>query len=131
MWSYASYVGPALTFGSRSFPLLYPILFFTAWCTFMGALLVDIDGEGRCRLDRWLRFGAPPRPVGLPPDVPASGGAVAVAVRPTATTATRQRSQLVRVGAWILAFNVSYWVFFMLPIDLIRQLALHSSALVP
>jgi len=62
------------------------------------------------------------------------GGAVALATRTQATETTITRaapSPALRVAAWILTFNASYWLVFVFPIVLIRQFEGHHSLVVP
>lgn len=132
-WSYDSFVGPALQSSEGNFPLIYPIVFFAAWCTLMGALVYHVDDGGLTTLERVLRFDRlktrftnDPGP-GHEPD---RAGAVAM------KTATARRSasaqwQAVRLVVWVIAFNVSYWLVFIFPIVIIRELVGPASTIVP
>jgi hypothetical protein len=141
MWSYDHYVGPAITSSKGNFPLLHPIVFFAVWCTVMGVLVVrpgpDVQDD-RTVLDRLLRVGRP-GPVASATAAPApharaTRGGTAVLERTAPAPAVdglTVRANLLRLGAWVLTFNVSYWVLFVFPIVLIRQLGGVHSDVVP
>ena len=130
-WSYDFFVGPALQSEDGNFPLIYPIVFFAAWCTLMGALVYLKDENGLVPLDRLLRLDRI-RPGTTPVSehsLDADGG-LALKVAPTRSVSMAQW-QWLRAAAWIVAFNASYWVVFIFPIIIIRELVGPASTLIP
>jgi hypothetical protein len=132
-WSYDFFVGPALQSSEGNFPLIYPIVFFAAWCVLMGALVYEQDAEGFTPLDRLLRLNRLRE--GFIPAIPSSHdsdghGALAVKVeRPTRSVSAEW--QIARLVAWIAAFNASYWLVFIFPIIIVRELLGPASTLIP
>jgi hypothetical protein len=134
MWSYDQFVGPALQSPAGNFPLLYPVIFFTAWCTLMGALVYHVDANGFTQLDRLARMARLLSPVPSSPATTTPLGSGNVATVTAAETRTQQLSaqaQVVRVIVWITGFNLSYWVVFIFPMILIRIFTGAPSALIP
>ena len=133
MWSYDHYVGPALASPAGNFPLLYPVLFFTAWCALQASLVYSVDAQGFTPFDRlfglhrWLtRTGS----VSVDPNPSSRGGGVATADR-TEKTQLSASAQAVRALIWAVGFNASYWVVFIFPVVLIRIITGPTSTLIP
>jgi hypothetical protein len=135
MWSYDSFVGPAIISPNGTFPLLYPVTFFAAWCTFMGTLLYTVDANGYTAFDRFTGIR---RWAALPGDRNSeyeqhvsSGSGQVIALEHTEQTKLTIKAQVIRAIAWIVGFNLAYWVLFVFPMILIRIATGEPSSVVP
>jgi Spirocyclase AveC-like len=133
MWSYDQFVGPALQSPAGNFPLLYPVVFFSGWCTLMGALVYHVDATGFTQFDRLLgmrRWLSPTERVDSSARLD-SGGVATLTATAAHTQPLSIQAQAVRIILWVAGFNLSYWTVFIFPMILIRMLTGAPSSLIP
>lgn len=103
-WSYVDTVGPALHSEAGTMPLLYPNIPFGLFGAVTAFLIGWTNARGRPRFEALI--ASPDLPRGI-------------------------RRDTLRVLAWVLMFNVTYWLFLVTPCILIRLAFGEPSTLVP
>jgi len=101
-WDYTAAIGPVWTSARGDFPLVYPIIEQIPFMIVVPCLLLARDALGRPLLDK-----------------------------PFAGLAAGWQRESVRLLSWIIAFNVGFGLFLILPLVLIRAAFGPASALVP
>lgn len=104
LWTYVDTLGPALQTEAGRMPLLYPNIPFGLFGAVTAFLVGWTNTEGRPRFEAVIA-----RP-GLPQGV---------------------KRDVLRALAWILTFNVTYWLFLVTPTILVRIAFGEPSTLVP
>lgn len=104
LWTYVDTIGPVLQSNAGTMPLLYPNIPFGLFGAVTAFLIGWTNEEGRPRFEALL--AKPGLPQGIKRDI-------------------------LRAVAWILTFNVSYWLFLVTPLIVLRLSLGDPSALVP
>lgn len=104
LWTYVDTIGPVLRSHAGVMPLLYPNIPLGLFGAVTAFLIGWTDGRGRPRFESLI---AKP---GLPQGI---------------------KREVLRAVAWILTFNVTYWVFLVTPLIVLRLTLGEPSALVP
>jgi hypothetical protein len=104
LWTYVDTVGPVLHSDAGTMPLLYPNISFGIFGAVTAFLIGWTNAEGRPRFEALI---AKP---GLPQGV---------------------KRDALRAVAWILTFNVTYWLFLITPTIVLRLTLGEPSAIVP
>ena len=103
-WTYVDVIGPALTTGKGSMPLLWPGIPFALWGATIAHLIRTVDGQSRPAFEGWIMR------------------------RPSELRWIREAT---RAGTWVLVRNVSYWLILCTPLIAIRLLFGQPNPLVP
>jgi energy-coupling factor transporter transmembrane protein EcfT len=146
-WTYDPGIGPVLEWGNGGrITLLWTIGIMCVWPNLIAywAGKPPIRGlnhfERFCRLDRFT-VPKPPRPSGAA----AGPGAVAIAIKQVHRTKQQEfddylnyeviigrwRFELMRLGAWFIVFQVSFFVFLIIPLVVMRTVTGADSPYVP
>jgi hypothetical protein len=104
LWTYVDTLGPVLHTTAGTMPLLYPNIAFGLFGAVTASLIGWTNEEGRPRFEALI---AKP---GLPQGV---------------------RRDVLRAVAWMLTFNVTYWLFLITPTLMLRLTLGEPSTLVP
>ncbi|MGH3641642.1 MAG: spirocyclase AveC family protein [Mycobacterium sp.] len=104
LWTYVDTVGPVVHSDAGTMPLLYPNIPFGLFGAVTAFLIGWTNAEGRPRFEALI--AKPALPHGLKRDV-------------------------LRAVAWILTFNVTYWLFLITPTLVLRLTLGEPSTLVP
>jgi hypothetical protein len=104
LWTYVDTLGPALHTDGGTMPLLYPNIPFGLFGAVTAFLIGWTNTEGRPRFEALI----------AKPDLPQG-----------------VRRDLLRALAWMLTFNVTYWLLLVTPTILVRLAFGHTSAVVP
>lgn len=104
LWTYVDTMGPVLHSNAGTMPLLYPNIPFGLFGAVTAFLIGWTNEEGRPRFEALL--AKPGLLQGLKRD-------------------------LLRALAWVLTFNVAYWLFLITPMLIIREIWGDASSLVP
>jgi hypothetical protein len=104
LWTYVDTVGPILHTVAGTMPLLYPNIPLGLFGAGTAFLIGWTNAEGRPRFEALI--AKPTLPQGI-------------------------RRDVLRALAWVLTFNVTYWVFLITPTILVRLIFGEPSALVP
>jgi hypothetical protein len=104
LWTYVDTVGPVLHSDAGTMPLLYPNIPFGIFGAVTAFLIGWTNPEGRPRFEALI--ARPGLPQGFKRDV-------------------------LRAAAWVLTFNVTYWLFLITPTLIVRLTLGEPSALVP
>ena len=104
LWTYVDTIGPVLHSDAGTMPLLYPNIPFGIFGAVTAFLIGWTNSEGRPRFEALI--AKPGLPQGLKRDV-------------------------LRAVAWMLTFNVTYWLFLITPTIVVRLIFGEPSALVP
>lgn len=104
LWTYVDTMGPVLHSGAGTMPLLYPNIPFGLFGAVTAFLIGWTNEEGRPRFEALLAKA------GLPQGL---------------------KRDLLRALAWVLTFNVTYWLFLITPMLIIREVWGDPSSLVP
>lgn len=103
-WTYVDTVGPVMTSESGTMPLLYPNIPFGLFGAMMAFLIGWTNDEGRPRFE-------------------------ALIARPGMAQGVKRDA--LRAVAWVLTFNITYWLFLVTPCILIRLAFGDPSTVVP
>ena len=104
LWTYVDTIGPVLHSDAGTMPLLYPNIPFGLFGAVTAFLIGWTNHEGRPRFEALI--AKPSLPQGL-------------------------KREVLRAVAWVLTFNVTYWVFLITPAIVIRLTLGEPSTLVP
>jgi hypothetical protein len=104
LWTYVDTIGPALHSDAGTMPLLYPNIPFGLFGAVTAFLIGWTNEEGRPRFEALL--AKPGLPQGF-------------------------KREVMRAMSWALTFNVTYWLFLITPMLIIRLTWGNPSALVP
>jgi uncharacterized protein DUF5135 len=104
LWTYVDTLGPVLHSDAGTMPLLYPNIPFGLFGAVTAFLIGWTNDKGRPRFEALI--AKPSLPQGLKRDA-------------------------LRSAAWILTFNVTYWLFLITPMLIVRELWGDPSPLVP
>jgi hypothetical protein len=104
LWTYVDTIGPVLHTDAGTMPLLYPNIPFGLFGAVTAFLIGWTNAEGRPRFEALV--AKPGLPQGIKRDV-------------------------LRAIAWVLTFNVTYWLFLITPTIVLRLTLGEPSALVP
>jgi hypothetical protein len=104
LWTYVDTIGPVLRTDAGTMPLLYPNIPFGLFGAVTAFLIGWTNAEGRPRFEALI--AKPGFPQGIKRDA-------------------------LRAVAWILTFNVTYWLFLVTPTLVLRLTLGEPSALVP
>ena len=104
LWTYVDTIGPVLHSEAGTMPLLYPNIPFGIFGAVTAFLIGWTNGDGRPRFEALI--AKPVLPQGM-------------------------RRDALRALAWVLVFNVTYWLFLITPTLIVRLAFGEPSALVP
>ena len=104
LWTYVDTFGPALHTSAGTMPLLYPNLPFGVFGAVTAFLIGWTNAEGRPRFEALI--AKPGLPRGF-------------------------KREFLRALAWVLTFNVTYWLFLVMPTIVLRLIFGGPSDLVP
>lgn len=104
LWTYVDTIGPVLHSDAGTMPLLYPNIPFGLFGAVTAFLIGWTNAEGRPRFEALL-------------------------AKPALTRGVKRET--LRALAWILTFNVTYWLFLITPMLIAREIWGDSSSLVP
>jgi hypothetical protein len=122
-WTYDPPIGPYLDMGRGNWPLLWPMLLMFGWINLI-AYVVGLPEEARSfnRMERLLRLPS----LFVRPGWRRSGNALTHDPGEGAG-----RFQLVRFMAWLLFFNVTFFLTLVVPLVGVRLLTGRGSAFLP
>jgi hypothetical protein len=104
LWTYVDTVGPVLHSDAGTMPLLYPNIPFGLFGALTAFLIGWTNAEGRPRFEALVaKPGLAPGP----------------------------KRDVLRVVAWVLTFNITYWLFLITPTIVLRLTLGEPSPLVP
>jgi hypothetical protein len=148
-WTYDPGIGPVLEWGSGGrATLLWTVGLMCTWPNLIAywAGKPPVRGlnhlERFCRLDR---FTTPKRSLAAVPTDGAGSGRLALAAKPTTqtkqqefdaylnydVTIARWRFELMRLGAWFIGFQLSFFFLLVLPLVVLRAVTGADSPFVP
>jgi hypothetical protein len=104
LWTYVDTIGPVLHSDAGTMPLLYPNIPFGLFGAVTAFLIGWTNQEGRPRFEALI--AKPSLPQGL-------------------------KREVLRAVAWVITFNVTYWVCLITPAIVIRLTLGEPSTLVP
>lgn len=148
-WTYNPGFGPEIHFARGNQPLLWPLILLCIWPNFMAYVAGKPHARGINPLERALGLSrfvrvrqAPEAPV---PALASSGIAALTTgslIRTTTDVAnlggpdydvvgSRWKFDLARFGAWMLTFQVSFFVILIVPLVSLRLITGHNSIYAP
>ncbi|MGO9101989.1 MAG: hypothetical protein ACLP9Y_22035 [Mycobacterium sp.] len=104
LWTYVDTIGPVLHSDAGTMPLLYPNIPFGVFGAVTAFLIGWTNDEGRPRFEAIIAKPGLPRGI---------------------------KRDALRALAWILTFNVTYWLFLITPMLIVREIWGDPSSLVP
>jgi len=102
IWSYVDFYGPAMQSARGNFPLVYPVLTFSAMMTITLLVIAAKTAEGAPLVESWARV----------------------------ERFTGTKRNIARIVTWIVTMNLCYTIF-IVPAVVIRLAFLRGNALVP
>jgi hypothetical protein len=152
-WTYNPGFGPEIHFARGNQPLLWPMILMCIWPNFVAYVAGKPKTRGLNVIERRFGLGRFVRPA---PDLPARGegarlssaaawspSGVTLAEAPARLPDTRAaaagyevigprwRFELARFGAWMVTFQVSFFVILCIPLVTLRLVTGHNSIFVP
>jgi Spirocyclase AveC-like len=103
-WTYFDTFGPTIVFASTAISLVHPLIIFTIYGVVAAYLLSDRDDNGHARFESVFRVAS---------------------VRPG------WRRESVRMVAYVVVMNLTFFIFMSVPMIAVRELFGHANAFVP
>jgi hypothetical protein len=103
-WTYFDTFGPSITFASTAISLVHPLIIFTIYGVVAAYILSDRDENGHARFESIFRVKS---------------------VR------TGWRRESVRLIAYVVVMNLTFFIFMSVPMIAVRELFGHANTFVP